>query len=234
MSLIQAPGENSKSSLPSVDEVIATMVHRDTQRRLALGGYTGLRRYVLENTKRQKHAEMLVFMSCQKDGSKQFDIVSSSGWGGASKHVFNKLLQAETEASQPGSSEDSRVTPDNYSFRMLREEQIDGRKAFVIELKPKREKKYLMAGTIWIDVEDYAIIRMQGKPAQNPSFWIKSVQLDRSYEKHGLFWLPVSNTSVSDVRIFGPTELKIEYVDYTLNEPTTAAAGQTPAEVRLR
>jgi len=46
-----------------------------------LRGYTATRRYVLENGTHNERAEMLVRIVCQEDGSKQFEVVSSIGWG---------------------------------------------------------------------------------------------------------------------------------------------------------
>ena len=216
--MLVAPSAPNSAALPNVDEVIERMVQRDRERRSAIQGYTGVRRYVLENTKYRKQASMLVKMTQRKDGSKEFEIVTSGGWSAARKHVFPKLLEAEADASRPGNPEDSRVTPENYSFSMLRTEEVEGRKAYVIGVTPKKEKKYLMRGIIWVDAEDFAIVRMEGQPAKNPSFWIKNVQFAHKYEKRGSFWLAASDSSVTDVRIFGPTELRIEYFDYVINE----------------
>ena len=160
---------------------------------------------------------MVVRIVYRRDGSKEFEVESCTGWGAARQHVFPRLLEAETEASRPGSPENSRMTPENYSFAMLRADQVDGRKTYVVEVTPKKQKKYLMRGTIWVDAEDFAIVRMEGAPAKNPSFWIKSVQFSHKYQKHGPFWLAASDNSVTDVRIFGTTELRIDYFDYVVN-----------------
>src|SRR5271168_2610317 len=112
---ILAAAGDSIPALPTADEVVAKMMPRDTERRARLHGYTGNRRYVLENRNHQKRAEMLVRMTSQQDGSKQFEIVSESGWGGALKHVFPRLLQAETEAARPDLRDRSRITPDNHT-----------------------------------------------------------------------------------------------------------------------
>jgi hypothetical protein len=215
--MLVPPGGLDSAALPSADAVVAKMLQHDDERRAALQGYTGTRRYVLENPKHHKEAEMVVRVTYHKDGSKEFAVVSYSGWGAARQHVFAKLLEAETEASRPGSSEDSRITPENYSFAMLRVDQVDERKTYVIEVTPKKHKKYLMRGAIWVDAEDFAIVRMDGEPAKNPSFWIKSVHFAHKYEKHGPFWLAASDNSVTDVRIFGRTELRIDYFDYAVN-----------------
>src|SRR5271165_4164305 len=104
---------NSTPALPTADQVVARMMARDAERLETLHQFTAMRRYVLENRNHHKRAEMLVRMICREDGSKQFAVVSENGWGGARKHVFPRLLEAETEAAQPGLRERSRITPEN-------------------------------------------------------------------------------------------------------------------------
>jgi len=62
-------------------------------------------------------------------------------------------------------------------------------------------------------------VRIEGRPARNPSFWVRGVQFVRTYQKVGSFWLPASTYSVSQVRIFGESELTIENSGYSLNPP---------------
>jgi hypothetical protein len=208
--------EYSATAAPGVDDVISTMLQKEADRRAAFEGYSGMRTYMLENEAYHKRAEMTVRIACRPDGTKEFEVLSSTGWGGARKHVFSKLLEAEAAASRPGSGDESRVTPENYSFRMLGTEEIDGRTAYAIEVTPKLPKKYLIRGTIWVDASDYAIVRMQGSPAKSPSFFIKSVRFTHTYQKSGPLWLPASDVSLSDAHLFGPTQLTILYQDYQL------------------
>jgi hypothetical protein len=205
------------------------MMVRDSERQATLNGYTASRRYVLENQRHHKRAEMLVRMTCLRDGSKQFETISETGWGGARKHVFPRLLEAETEASRPGLRERSRLIPENYVFEMVGTEYVDERPAYVIAIAPKTPNKYLMQARIWIDADEYAIVRIEGKPAKNPSFWTKSVHFVHRYQKRGSFWFPVSDRSVTDVRIFGSTEVTIEYFDYA---PDTSALSASREFVR--
>lgn len=202
-------------SFATADEVIARLIEHDENQQAALNGYTSLRKYVLENPGHHKRAEMVVHVTCQKDGSKTFEAISSSGWGSARKHVFPKLLEGETEASRASVRDQSRIIPQNYSFELLGNEPINGRPAYIIAIAPKNPKKYLVQGEIWVDAQDYAIVRMEGKPARNPSFWIKSAHFVHRYEKHGSFWFPASDHSITDARFFGATEVTIEYFDYT-------------------
>jgi len=210
--------------LPTGDEVVAKMMARDSERQATLYGYTASRRYVLENQRHHKRAEMLVRVTCLRDGSKQFETISETGWGGARKHVFPRLLEAETEASRPGLRERSRLIPENYVFEMIGTEYVEERPAYVIAIAPKTPNKYLMQARIWIDADEFAIVRIEGKPAKNPSFWTKSVHFVHKYEKRGSFWFPVSDRSVTDVRVFGSTEVTIEYFDYAPNASALSAS----------
>jgi hypothetical protein len=222
--------QDSGQQLPSANDVVAQMIERDNQRQAALHGYTAARRYVLENSRHHKRAEMLVRVECRDNGSKQFQTVSATGWGAARSHVFPKLLESESEASLPGARERSRITPDNYSFEMVGKEFINQRPAYVMEIAPKTQNKYLIHGRIWVDVEDYAIARIEGKPAKNPSFWIKSVHFVHSYQKSGSLWLPQSDRSVTDARVIGATELTIDYFDYSTNAATLSAFSEHAPE----
>ena len=77
----------------------------------------------------------------------------------------------------------TQINSENYSFRMIEISRIDGRMAYVIKATPKREDKSLFRGRIWVDTEDYALARVEGEPAKNPSFWTKSVHFVQQYRK---------------------------------------------------
>ena len=199
---------------PSADEVIARMFARDGVRESLQGGYVGSREYTLENKRFDKRAVMTVAIFGDADGTKHFQVVSEDGWKGANKHVFHKMLESESESSIPGIRPKTRIVPRNYEFSLVGSETIAGRPAYVIEAIPKRSDRYLFRGRIWVDAEDYALVRVEGQPAKNPSFWIHSVHFVQEYHKSGPFWFPASTTSVTDARIFGPTLVSIRYFDY--------------------
>jgi hypothetical protein len=101
---------------------------------------------------------------------------------------------------------------------MVGADSVRDRPAWEMTITPRARDKYLVRGKIWVDAEDYAIIRVEGQPAKNPSFLFKSVHFAHDYEKTGPFWLPAVDRSVTDVRVFGATEMTIEYFDYTPND----------------
>ena len=231
VSTLTLAAAESGAALAGTSDVISKMIERDGQRQAALNGYTAQRRYTLENTRLNKRAEMLVRMTVMADGTKEFDIVSESGSGAVRKRVFRKMLEAEIEASRPALRDRSRITPANYEFRLVGTDTIEGRPAYVLELTPRTENKYLIRGRIWVDTADYAIAHIEGSPARNPSLWTRSVHFTHRYSKSGAFWFAASNRSVTEVLIFGATNLNIEYFDYVPNltapaEPNAASAAK--------
>ena len=55
-----AVGVSGSDALPSADVLVARMLAHNAQRQRQLAGYRGMRRYVLENDRMNKHAEMVV------------------------------------------------------------------------------------------------------------------------------------------------------------------------------
>lgn len=204
----------AQGAAPTADEVVANMYAHDTQREAASGGYTGSREYVLENDKFQKRAWIVARVTCDATGTKHFEVMSEHGWKSASKHVLRPMLATESDSSRPDTRPRNRITADNYTFRMIGTESLEGRAAYVIEATPKREDKSLFRGRIWVDAEDYALARVEGEPARNPSFWTRKVEFVQRYRKEGPYWFPDETSSISEARIFGTTEVSIRYFDY--------------------
>jgi outer membrane lipoprotein-sorting protein len=205
----------ASAPLPSAEEIVTKMMQFDARRQSELTGYTANRRYVAVNKKR--HAEMLVRVECASDGAKQFTVLSEAGSGSIRKHVFQKLLREETEASRRGTRNSTRLTPANYDFQIVGQETLETGPAYVLEVSPKTPNKYLIDGKIWIDANEYSIVRIEGQPARNPSFWVHNVHFVHTYQKVAQFWFASSTDTTSQIRIFGDSELTIENVDYKLN-----------------
>jgi hypothetical protein len=120
------------------------MMECDRARQMEIGSYSFTSDYVLQN--KDRHAEMVVRWTRHTDGVKEFAVISESGDGGVRKHVFHRLLQAEVEASRPEQQVQTRITLDNYSFELTGIETVNGREAFVLDLEPRNQSKYLTRG----------------------------------------------------------------------------------------
>jgi outer membrane lipoprotein-sorting protein len=230
-SVVAADGPETQ---PTAEEIVNRMAAHDLARQASIEGYAGMRRYVLENHKFHKRAEMLVQVQGDRDGTKHFEVVSEEGWGGARKHVFHKMLESETETSRPEIRANARIIRENYDFVLIGAELVAGRAAYVLEIKPKRNEKYLFQGRIWVDAEDYALVRAEGKPAKKPSFWTKSIHFVQIYQKRGPAWFPLSTQSVTEAHLFGTTDVSIEYFDYAPRMPNPPDNSMVSAEVILK
>jgi hypothetical protein len=82
--------------------------------------------------------------------------------------------------------------------------------------------QFLYRGKIWVDAKDFAVVRIEGEPAKNPSFWIKRTDITHSYKKVDDFWLPAENHTQSFIRLGGEATLSIEYQDYKIIKSSLA------------
>ena len=200
----------------TVTEIVDHMVQADKERMATFSGYTGMRRYNFENKKVKKRAEATVRVVCDENGLKTFEVVTESGSGFVRNHIIRRMIEAEHEASEKGEHEQTRIIPQNYGFRLLGVEVVDGRPSYLLDISPRTQSKFMVRGRICVDAEDFAITRLEGSPAKNPSFWIRSVHVVHRYDRIGKFWLPVANQSRAEARIFGTTDVGIEYFDYAI------------------
>lgn len=222
-----APGGDA---LPAANAVVAKMLACNVERQTQLAGYRGMREYVLENERWHKRAEMLVRVEGDADETKHFQVVSEMGWKAALKHVLHKVLESEAETSSPAVRNETRLSPENYKFSMVRTAMLSDRMAYVIDVVPRHRTARLFEGKIWIDAQDYALERVEGNPAKSPSFWVRRVHFVQNYRKSGPFWFPASTESVTEARIFGTTSLTIRYYDYEPNSQVMSEVANVPSE----
>jgi len=232
MSALPAAAQDSPTN-PTADEIVTRMTAHDLSRQSSIEGYAGMRRYVLENQKFNKRAEMLVQVQGEKDGTKHLEVVSEEGWKAAHKHVLHKMLESEMEVSRPEMRASARLIPKNYDFALVGTELVADRTAYVLEIRPKRNEHYLFEGRIWVDAEDYALVRAEGKPAKKPSFWTKSIHFVQVYQKCGPVWFPLSTQSVTEARLLGTTDVSIEYFDYVPKMPNALGNSVVSAKAML-
>jgi len=229
ISALPAAAQDSATS-PTAGEIVTRMAAHDLAQQSSIHGYAGMRRYVLENQKLHKRAEMLVQVQGDKDGTKHFEVVSEDGWKSAHKHVLHKMLESEAETSRPEMRASARLIPENYDFALVGTELVADGTAYVLEIRPKRNEHYLFEGRIWVDAEDYALVRAEGRPAKRPSFWTKSIHFVQVYKKCGPVWFPLSTQSVTEARLFGTTDVSIEYFDYAPRMPNSSNHSVVSAE----
>jgi hypothetical protein len=199
---------------PSSDHLFQELLSHNQWRQDHLKGYSVKRVYRVTNGKGTLSAEEQVSLEFEAPGIKRYTVTSEKGSAVVRRLVFKRLLDSEVETAGGRSRTDSSISPANYRFQVLGEEQLDGRPCYMVEATPTRNAKYLFRGKVWIDSQDFAVAKIDGEPATNPSWWTKKIHFVRRYQKIGDFWLPRSDESVNQVRIFGTHILTIEHQDY--------------------
>jgi hypothetical protein len=175
--------------------------------------------YSVENERANKQASLKATMIYVAPSERLFEVQSYRGSGFMRKSILNRIIATERQTAREPTKTQVAVSPGNYSFALLREESINGRRQYVLKATARRKDKLLFNGTIWVDAEDYAITRVEGRPAKRPSFWTRQVDFVHEYGKFGPFWLSVRNTSVTKAFIFGRTTAFVEFRNYRINEP---------------
>lgn len=211
----------------SVDQIVARLTEANKKRTEDLKGYTEERRYSVtyHGFPAKLSATMVVEATYEAPETKHFQIVSLTGSKLLGDRVLKRLLTTEEAAAR--NPQETALDPTNYSFSLVGQEVLDGRPCYLLAVTPKTGSKLLYRGTIWVDADDYAVVKIDAQPAQNPSFWIRSTEIHHVYAKTGPFWLPEHNESDTLVRLGGSAVLTIDYGAYktTSADPTIAAAG---------
>lgn len=204
----------------TADSIVQQLVAANARRALALRGYRQTRSYSVNyhGFPGGRSAAMQVDASFTAPDKKNFTVTSQSGSKFLIGHVLLKLLDGEKDAWRGESGKQMELTPDNYEFTFVEMDHKPEGDAYVLQVKPRINNKYLYKGRIWVDAHDFAVTRLFAEPARNPSFWVSRTQIDLRYAKFGDFWLPLHNDTVSHVRFGGDAVLTIDYTDYRIND----------------
>jgi hypothetical protein len=211
------PAEPGSAPL-TAEQVVDNLVRMNRERQEALQAYQGTRIYRVnyKGFTGSRSAEMIVDMRYQFPEGKVFTVQSATGSKLIIDKVFKKLLEAEKEAQGTEAQRRTALNSDNYAFRLIGYEKSSAGPLYVLDVEPRRKDKFLYRGRIWVDAEEFAVVRLQAEPAKNPSFWTKRSKIVQVYSKVSDFWLPTYNQSVSDIRLGGHAELTIEYQRYKI------------------
>ena len=218
----------------SGDLIFADLVRHNEIRNAGLREYSALRTYAVSDLNGKVRAKETIRMDYVAPEKKTFVTIAEEGSSVVRHLVLNRLMESEASASAGQDRRDSSISPANYTFRSLGEEDLGPHHCFVVEALPRRRDKYLFEGKIWIESQGFAVVRIAGHPAKNPSFWIKRADFVRQYQKIGDFWLPARDQTFVEVRLYGKKILSIDHHIDRVNGVTPAAlVAQDPPAASL-
>lgn len=174
-------------------------------------------------------SEVLAEVDYMPPARKEFSIRKAEGSERGEKIVRRVL---EHEANMAKASVDYDFCSDNYDFALLGQETFNGRPAYVLHLKPKHEALELINGKAWVDAENFLIVRVEGAPAKNPSWWIKDLKIAIDYGRADGVWLPLATRATADLRLVGTHTLTSK--DVEVHAATENAKLTAPRHNRTR
>jgi hypothetical protein len=213
---VTAPVEPPSAEM-SGSQLLAELALHDQVRNAALSAYTEQRTYLVMDTAGKVRVQESGQMEYRAPGKMTFVMTSETGSGLVRRLAFNPLIASEIETASGKRFEDSAITPANYTFELLGVQNVGPYRCFVVWATPKRPDKYLFEGKVWIDAEDYAIVRVAGHPAKKLSFWIDQVDFVREFQRIDGFWLPQKDQSFVQVKMYGKKVLTIEHQYYAVS-----------------
>jgi hypothetical protein len=168
--------------------------------------YRAIRRLEAENGGRRGWLEAITEYSAESGFS--YQVTAEGGSSLVRSKVLRAVLEGEREIIAGGETARSSLALANYAFQP---NGVDDEGLANILLSPKRKERVLVAGTMFLQPDVGDLVRLQGQLAKNPSFWVRNVQIVRSYKRIEGVVVPVTLESTAHVRILGPASLRMTY-----------------------
>lgn len=217
----------------NVVEITNRLAQTEAEKRSTLHEFSATRRYALRNSHWRHDAVMVVRVSFKRGSGKTFQVLEVEGAEGMARKVLDRLIQGEEQASRSDRQDENAVIPAHYDFRLIGTETLAGRLCYVMDIHPKMKSKYLLQGKAWVDAEDFALARIEGRPTASLGFWVGKPYIVQQFEKQGDFWMASHNKSTSESHILGKSELNIDYTAYDLASAQRRLASRRAATASL-
>jgi hypothetical protein len=202
--------------VPNVEAIVVRMAQARAENRVRLRPYIVTRNYKLFGKEESNaKSEVIADVAFVPPDSKEYTIQETSG-SGLGQMIVRRMLASEAEVTKDHASTD--IAAENYDFRFIREEMVDGQRCYVLELLARRQDKNLLRGSIWVDANTYLLHRFAGGLARTPSWWVRDVGVTFVYGDVSGMWLQTASEATARVRILGPCSMVSHDVKYKITE----------------
>jgi hypothetical protein len=136
-----------------------------------------------------------------------YHVTAEGGSGYIRSRVLRSLLDAEQNLIARGDSASVALSTNNYEFTP---NGLDAEGLVVVDMRPLRKNRSLIAGQMFLTTEG-TLIRVEGRLAKNPSFWISRVNVVRTYRRINGVLMPVALDTTAQLRLLGSSALRMTY-----------------------
>ena len=141
-------------------------------------------------------------------GGFRYQVTAEGGSSDIRSKVLRAVLDGERDVITRGEGDRATLAPANYTFTP---QGVSPEGLVAVSVVPRRKERALVNGTMFLRPEGGVLVRLQGRLAKNPSFWIKSVDIVRSYEQVAGVIVPITLDSHAQVRLLGAATFRMTY-----------------------
>jgi hypothetical protein len=141
-----------------------------------------------------------------------YSIVAQGGSERIRRRVLKAVLEAEQENFTGSEWRKGNLSHANYTFDFSGHA---GDGMLKMQLTPRRRDTRLVFGSALLTAQSGNLIRVEGRLSKSPSFWVRWVNVSRSYSPVGGSMMPISVESTADVRMAGMSTFSMTY-DYQM------------------
>ena len=213
--LLSEPRNNSSGD--SLDRFLATAPRQ--------ADYRGTRRLEAENGSRRGWLEVTTEFAAGTGF--RYQVTAEGGSDYMRKKVLRAVLDGERGVVAAGEDTRSTLARTNYTFQP---NGIDDEGLARVLMSPRRKERALVAGVMLLRPEQAELVRVEGRLAKNPSFWVRNVDIVRKYERIGGAVVPVSMDSKAHIRFLGAATFRMTYSYSEINgQPVPPASSPRPS-----
>jgi hypothetical protein len=168
--------------------------------------YQAVRRLEASSAKLKESAWMEAFTEYSREGGFTYRVLSQGG----SERILNRALKGVLDSEKENTDQwrKGALTRENYDM-MFESRTADG--LLKVQLNPRRRDSRLLDGAAWLTSQSGALVKLEGRLSKSPSFWVRWVNVTRSYAPvHGTV-MPAAVESIADVRIAGMSTFSMVY-----------------------
>jgi hypothetical protein len=186
---------------PSEDSLDRFLAHDGRQPH-----YRGTRHLEAENGKRRGWVDIATEYA--PNTGFRYHITAEGGSDFIRKKVLKAVLDGERAVVAAGEDTRSSLARTNYNFQT---KGLDDDGLAHVLLMPRRKERALVAGVMLLRPDQGELVRVEGRLAKNPSFWVRNVDIVRTYERIGGVVVPVAMDSKAHIRFFGAATFRMMY-----------------------
>ena len=211
MALVMSRGIDLRADTPSPQDVLERFLASPARRTPI--PYRAFRRLEASSARMKASGWIEALTEFDSQAGMRYQVLAEEGTGRI-RGVLKNVLDGERQAMLPGKVGNAALTLENYAFQAG---AVDENGLVPLRITPRRREATLIEGTVFVTAESAEPVRVEGRLAKSPSFWTRSVDIVRRYERRAGRVVLVEVRMLADVKLVGPSEFVMRYEYESVN-----------------